>query len=61
TPRRSWNKISKDQLISTLALAPPSNTSDPNTATLNLKQWLDNCGNTLAPLRKPPNTRTSTK
>ncbi|KAJ1193977.1 hypothetical protein NDU88_003272 [Pleurodeles waltl] len=60
-PRHSWNKISEDQLISTLARAPPPSTSDPNTAVLNLKQWLDDSANTLAPLRKPSNNRTSTK
>ncbi|KAJ1125908.1 hypothetical protein NDU88_004323 [Pleurodeles waltl] len=37
-------------------LATPPNTSDPNIAALNLKQWLGDCANTLAPLRKSTNT-----
>ncbi|KAJ1115161.1 hypothetical protein NDU88_003387 [Pleurodeles waltl] len=60
-PRCSWNKISEDQLISTLAWAPPPSTTDPNTAALNLRQWLDDCTNTLALLKKSPNNHTSAK
>ncbi|KAJ1174840.1 hypothetical protein NDU88_000131 [Pleurodeles waltl] len=58
--RRPWNKISTEQLLSTLNHNQPTITSDANNAALNLTQWITNCSDNLAPLRRLPrqtNTR----
>ncbi|KAJ1108454.1 hypothetical protein NDU88_005830 [Pleurodeles waltl] len=52
-PHRRWGKVTEDQLTSTLAKYPPPEPTDPSTAAINLHQWILNCANTLAPLKKP--------
>ncbi|KAJ1200292.1 hypothetical protein NDU88_004116 [Pleurodeles waltl] len=52
-PHRRWSKVSEDQLTSTLAQNPPIDPTDPDTAAVNLHQWILNCANTLAPLKRP--------
>ncbi|KAJ1111919.1 hypothetical protein NDU88_000191 [Pleurodeles waltl] len=52
-PHRRWGKVTEDQLTSTLAKFPPPEPTDPSTAAINLHQWILNCANTLAPLKKP--------
>ncbi|KAJ1170020.1 hypothetical protein NDU88_001901 [Pleurodeles waltl] len=59
-PRRCWSKITTDQLLSTLNQNPPANITDVNNAAHSLTQWITNCADNLAPLKKPPD-RTSNR
>ncbi|KAJ1158533.1 hypothetical protein NDU88_011221 [Pleurodeles waltl] len=51
---RPWNKISAEQLPSTLNHNQPAITTDANNAALSLTQWITNCADNLAPLRSHP-------
>ncbi|KAJ1091425.1 hypothetical protein NDU88_004551 [Pleurodeles waltl] len=51
-PRRQWNKIPEGQLFSALAANQPTLTTDPNDAALNLTNWISNCADNLAPLKR---------
>ncbi|KAJ1184992.1 hypothetical protein NDU88_001788 [Pleurodeles waltl] len=51
---RPWNKISTEQLLSTLNHNQPAITPDANNAALCLTQWITNCADNLAPLRNLP-------
>ncbi|KAJ1176620.1 hypothetical protein NDU88_001891 [Pleurodeles waltl] len=51
-PRRQWNKITEEQLFSALAANQPTLTTDPNDAALNLTNWISNCADILAPLKR---------
>ncbi|KAJ1200296.1 hypothetical protein NDU88_004120 [Pleurodeles waltl] len=59
-PRRQWNKIPEEQLLSTLKDNQPTFSSDPNDAALSLTNWITNCTDNLAPLRRLPR-QTNTK
>ncbi|KAJ1210157.1 hypothetical protein NDU88_005525 [Pleurodeles waltl] len=61
TPRRSWNKITGDELTTFLSQNPPTSSTDPNEAANNLTQWITNCADALAPLKKNPPSRCSSK
>ncbi|KAJ1123466.1 hypothetical protein NDU88_001935 [Pleurodeles waltl] len=54
-PRRQWNRISTEQLASTLSQNPPTSTTDPNEAANNLTSWISDCANLLAPLKTQAN------
>ncbi|KAJ1209000.1 hypothetical protein NDU88_004379 [Pleurodeles waltl] len=57
-PRRCWGKVTEDQLTTALALRPPT---DPDTAATNLTQWINDCANTLAPLKTFTTNHTNKK
>ncbi|KAJ1101581.1 hypothetical protein NDU88_006647 [Pleurodeles waltl] len=59
-PRRHWNKIPAEQLLSTLSDNQPTFSTDPNDAALSLTHWITNCADNLAPLRRLPR-QTNTK
>ncbi|KAJ1178195.1 hypothetical protein NDU88_003442 [Pleurodeles waltl] len=59
-PRRHWNKIPAEQLLSTLSDNQPTFSTDPNDAALSLTHWITNCADNLAPLRHLPR-QTNTK
>ncbi|KAJ1104746.1 hypothetical protein NDU88_002155 [Pleurodeles waltl] len=59
--RRPWNKISAEQLLSTLNHNQPAITSDANNAALRLTQWVTNCADNLAPLRRHPSQTNARK
>ncbi|KAJ1124555.1 hypothetical protein NDU88_003006 [Pleurodeles waltl] len=59
-PRRHWNKIPTEQLLSTLSDNQPTFSTDPNDAALSLTHLITNCTDSLAPLRhlsRQTNTR----
>ncbi|KAJ1185435.1 hypothetical protein NDU88_002227 [Pleurodeles waltl] len=52
-PRRQWNEIPEEQLFSALTVNQPTlTTDDPNDAALSLTNWITNCADNLAPLRR---------
>ncbi|KAJ1120807.1 hypothetical protein NDU88_008956 [Pleurodeles waltl] len=59
-PRRQWNKIPEEQLFSALAANQPTLTTDPNDAALNLTNWISNCADNLAPIKRT-HRQTNTK
>ncbi|KAJ1214661.1 hypothetical protein NDU88_002279 [Pleurodeles waltl] len=63
-PRCCWGKVTGDQLTTALALRPPTNPTnptDPDTAATNLTQWINDCANTLAPLKTFTTNHTNKK
>ncbi|KAJ1167687.1 hypothetical protein NDU88_008076 [Pleurodeles waltl] len=53
-PHRRWGKVTiEEQLTSTLPKNPPPDPTDPDSAAINLQQWILNCANILAPLKRP--------
>ncbi|KAJ1105718.1 hypothetical protein NDU88_003123 [Pleurodeles waltl] len=60
-PRRHWNRITTEQLTSTLSQNQPTNTTDPNEAANNLISWISDCANLLAPLKTQANTNNHKK
>ncbi|KAJ1134487.1 hypothetical protein NDU88_000938 [Pleurodeles waltl] len=60
-PRRQWNRITTEQLTSTLSQNQPTSTTDPNEAANNLTSWISDCANLLAPLKTQANTNNHKK
>ncbi|KAJ1092168.1 hypothetical protein NDU88_005280 [Pleurodeles waltl] len=60
-PRRHWNRITTEQLASTLSQNQSTSTTDPNVATNNLTNWISDCANLLAPLKTQASTNNHKK
>ncbi|KAJ1215420.1 hypothetical protein NDU88_003029 [Pleurodeles waltl] len=52
-PHRRWGKVTEDQLTNTLTKKPPPAPTNPDSASINLQQWILDCANILAPLKRP--------